>query len=417
MAAKMAAELSKRQVAVPAIPIDEDNFTGAPTTIFSASEQFVSNSGAHAYVAPNFGAGDIRGPCPGLNALANHNYIAHNGVTNLLEAISGTTKGFGMGNDLAGFLSAYSVIQDGDPLTTQWSIGGSPGGSLLGLTGAPQGLTGSHNKYETDSSPTRGDLYEFCNNFEVQLNQFQELYDLHRGEPDSAVTYSFEDLSGFRSTRFDESVSRNPNFFYGPFSGLVVSQAAFTFIPAFMSNHSAEYPNGILSRSTLKSFFGIVETGGTGKGDGKLTYNPGTEKIPNNWYRRSSANPYSIPYFIADSIRIYSTYPKIASIGGNTNGVNTFSGLDFGNITGGVYSAQSLTDPTKLQCFTFQLVQQGIQDATKGVVANLVTAVNSLVGKYISPATNGLGCPTLAAIQPTVFTNSYPGAQGTSACK
>ena len=32
---------------------------------------------AHYFVAP--GANDIRGPCPGLNAAANHNFLAHDG--------------------------------------------------------------------------------------------------------------------------------------------------------------------------------------------------------------------------------------------------------------------------------------------------------------------------------------------------
>jgi len=36
---------------------------------FDASEQLISVSGAHAFVPP--GAGDARGMCPGLNALAN----------------------------------------------------------------------------------------------------------------------------------------------------------------------------------------------------------------------------------------------------------------------------------------------------------------------------------------------------------
>jgi hypothetical protein len=36
--------------------------------------------GAHAFTAPDYLAGDVRGPCPGLNALANHNYIPHSGV-------------------------------------------------------------------------------------------------------------------------------------------------------------------------------------------------------------------------------------------------------------------------------------------------------------------------------------------------
>lgn len=40
-------------------------------------------SGDHAFVPPNIEAGDQRGPCPGLNALANHGYISHNGVTSV----------------------------------------------------------------------------------------------------------------------------------------------------------------------------------------------------------------------------------------------------------------------------------------------------------------------------------------------
>lgn len=58
---------------------------------FNAAAQRISTTGANAFVPP--GAGDIRGPCPGLNALANHNYIPHNGVTTFTQAIDGTTKG------------------------------------------------------------------------------------------------------------------------------------------------------------------------------------------------------------------------------------------------------------------------------------------------------------------------------------
>lgn len=54
----------------------------------------------------------------------------------------------------------YGAIFDGD--LTSYSIGG-PVFSLTnlgGLLGEPQGLSGSHNKYEGDVSPIRGDLYE-----------------------------------------------------------------------------------------------------------------------------------------------------------------------------------------------------------------------------------------------------------------
>jgi hypothetical protein len=33
---------------------------------FDAATRYVSNKGAHAFVPPNFAAGDQRGPCPGI---------------------------------------------------------------------------------------------------------------------------------------------------------------------------------------------------------------------------------------------------------------------------------------------------------------------------------------------------------------
>lgn len=40
-------------------------------------------TGEHSFIPPNFNRGDQRGPCPGLNALANHGYIARNGITDV----------------------------------------------------------------------------------------------------------------------------------------------------------------------------------------------------------------------------------------------------------------------------------------------------------------------------------------------
>ena len=65
-----------------------------------------------------------------------------------------------LGTDLSTFLAVYGAIFDGD--LTSYSIGGPVFSlsNLGGLLGEPQGLSGSHNKYEGDVSPTRGDLYE-----------------------------------------------------------------------------------------------------------------------------------------------------------------------------------------------------------------------------------------------------------------
>jgi hypothetical protein len=66
--------------------------TGTPLAPgFDASQQYVSTNGEYAYVPP--AANDLRGPCPGLNAMANHGYIPHNGVATITQYIQGTYDG------------------------------------------------------------------------------------------------------------------------------------------------------------------------------------------------------------------------------------------------------------------------------------------------------------------------------------
>lgn len=63
---------------------------------FDAAKQYVSTHGQYAFVAPkapNTANGDQRGPCPGLNAMANHGYIPHNGVATIQQFIDGTETG------------------------------------------------------------------------------------------------------------------------------------------------------------------------------------------------------------------------------------------------------------------------------------------------------------------------------------
>lgn len=42
---------------------------------FDAASYYGSTKGDHAFVPPNFDAGDVRGPCPGMNAAANRHII------------------------------------------------------------------------------------------------------------------------------------------------------------------------------------------------------------------------------------------------------------------------------------------------------------------------------------------------------
>lgn len=111
-----------------------------PITFFDSEEQFVSTTGEHAWAPP--GKTDIRGPCPGLNAAANHGYLPRNGVATIEQTIAGLGQLYGMSVDLSGFLAAYAVALDGDILSTSWSIGGPASGS--NFLGSGEGISLVH---------------------------------------------------------------------------------------------------------------------------------------------------------------------------------------------------------------------------------------------------------------------------------
>jgi len=368
---------------------------------FNAAEQYVSNQGEHAFVAPNLNV-DARGPCPGLNAMANHGYLPHNGVANIQQFIDGTYKVFGMGKDLGAFLSIYGALIDGN--LQSWSIGGpNPAlGPTLGLLGTPQGLSGSHNKYEADVSPTRPDLYEYGNNYKVILSQFEQLF---ATQPDPATAnYDIPTLTKFRAARFQQSIENNPYFFNGPFSGVLVQPAAYTFIYRFMSNKSAEYPEGILNQEVLKSFFSI-----TGE-PGSFAYTEGHEKIPDNWYKRAIGDEYTIPYFLTEVVAAAVEYPQFLSIGGNTGTTNSFTGVDLEDLTGGVFNGATLLEGDNLACFVFQSLQQATPDLLKGVLVDATNAIlrlNRETKSLLAPLT----CPKLKKFDRSQF-EKFPGSKG-----
>lgn len=76
---------------------------------FVAQEQLVDVTGEHEFVPPNFDLGDQRGPCPGLNALANHGYLPHNGVADMQTIVKATNEAYGMSLDLGGFLAIFGT--------------------------------------------------------------------------------------------------------------------------------------------------------------------------------------------------------------------------------------------------------------------------------------------------------------------
>ncbi|TGO56477.1 hypothetical protein BCON_0077g00310 [Botryotinia convoluta] len=376
---------------------------------FNAAAQIINVSGEHAFVPP--GPKDMRGPCPGLNALANHGFIPHNGFATISQIINANEEVFGMGADLAIFLTVYGLVMDGNPLSLNpgWSIGASPTqgqnilDNLFGLLGAPQGLIGSHNKYEGDTSPTRGDLFVYGNAWVLQMPHFQELFDL---QPDKdTANYDIGIMSQLRQITFERSVRTNPYFFYGPFVGMAVSNAAQSFIFRFMANHTAEHPEGILDQFNLKSFFGV--TGETGYFEKK----DGWERIPPGWGRRAIGDEYGILSLTEDILYFASEYPNTLTVGGNIGTVNSFTGVDFSDLTGGVYNLESLFEGNNLACFLLQNAQLTAPDFLKNVFSDITEPLGIL-----STTTEGIlcsigGCPQLMDPDQSKFQfSSFPGS-------
>lgn len=84
---RAARQLLSRQDAL-GISKAETNCGPTPCTVFNAKDQLVSVTGEHVY--QSLAASDIRGPCPGLNAAANHGYLPRNGfdMTSYLHTAS-----------------------------------------------------------------------------------------------------------------------------------------------------------------------------------------------------------------------------------------------------------------------------------------------------------------------------------------
>ena len=97
-AAKLAARVPPKLTARQQIPTDPLGFSKAqtncgptPCVTFSEADQLVSVTGQNAYASP--APDEIRGPCPGLNAAANHGYLPRSGIASLEETVAGLGAG------------------------------------------------------------------------------------------------------------------------------------------------------------------------------------------------------------------------------------------------------------------------------------------------------------------------------------
>lgn len=362
-----------------------DNF-GVPRDLkhipFDAKQQLVDVHGDHEWQAP--GPNDQRGPCPGLNAAANHNYLPRDGIATRETVINGLHEAFGLGREATIFLETTTSFFDGDPVTGKWSIGGaSDDTALLGdlqttLLGQESGICGlGHLKSESDASITRGDFTQPTgenNNCKSYPKFFKQLLDRAKetNPEDGRITPRV--LAAHQDARKQHSIATNPNYFSPAFGGVAFTPAAHHFVFALMANKTADdHEGGVLLPSTLMQFFSYEEK------NGQLVYTYGHERIPENFYKRNELDNWGLVDILAGVVQQCLAYPATCAIGGNTGTVNSFAGIEVGDISGGLYNSAALTDPEKLGCFLSQNIQAEVPSALSGLVqknqlADLVTS-------------------------------------------
>ncbi|KAJ7339185.1 hypothetical protein DFH08DRAFT_783601 [Mycena albidolilacea] len=335
------------------------------------------------------GPNDLRGPCPGMNLLANHNYIPHNGIANVDNSLTACLQVVALG-------FAYATSPLDFPLLT-YSIGGPPPGSdgILGSHGV--GLSGTHNQFESDSSATRCDLDECGDNHTVDLRAFKALLDLvESGDPTQTVDIIIQQ----HVNRQRHSIASNPYYFHGPVQ-MIISGATTLVTAPFFADYSEEHPDGYFTIDTLCSMFGVQRYP-----NGTLVLMPGGPRFPAGWRPRST--PVNIiSDVVANLIKMWTTYPETMQIGGNLGTVNSFFGLDISDFTNGVYTAVSLLEGDNAACFVYQVSQQlmpvAVKNVEDAVYALLESTFDSAGGLFPS-----LVCPELAGVK-TEMLEKYPG--------
>ena len=306
-----------------------------------------------------------------MNMLANHGFIARDGITNFAEAVDACQNVFNMEWDLAVVITLIAtVLGDGDAITQKFSIGcdatsRTAAVDLKLLSGAQPGLNG-HGNFEVDGSISRNDYFISEGDvFTLNGTLFAQMVETTGGN------FTKSGISKLKHLRWQQSQRENPNFFYGPIG--LISYAASAFLPELYGDGESA------STETIATFFGV----GQGE-DGSWTYGH-NESIPAEWYARET--PYGLTGVVKNLLAMYLENPVL--FGGNTE-EGHFDGLDFGAIKEGKLDVDISIN--NALCLVYQLLAWPIPGPANGVLdigKDAVALITSTVGKTIAD----LGCP------------------------
>ncbi|KAI6811642.1 hypothetical protein KC332_g11944 [Hortaea werneckii] len=254
------------------------------------------------------GPGDSRGPCPGLNLLANYGYLPRNGHVNYGQVLEATARGFNMGADLTTVLAVFAILTDGDIATQSWYLGSDPNVEGGGLN--------RHDTVECDISPNREDYYLGCgDNHHLSSRMFEQ--NVRFAAADGSKEFTLDVMGSQYKANSELSQERNPYLWYFPFPS-IVSLGAFAFYPNFFANGTYG-AGGVANYESISTIIGAQLNEETGH----YEYVP--ERWPENWYRRST--PYGAVDALTDGfLNIYPRNPvpmPIAQLGTDNFNVQT----------------------------------------------------------------------------------------------
>ncbi|KAL9587742.1 MAG: hypothetical protein Q9212_000034 [Teloschistes hypoglaucus] len=353
---------------------------GLPGTGIGGIKVPADGDTAHAFEPP--GPNDIRGPCPGLNAAANHHFLSHDGITTFAELLDMQQNLYNLDYTLAVVLATLGVALDGDVLTGKLSIGcdatsrtsatGNLLGKELGLNGhgvssvtdmfaqdqVHDSMASHLPKFEQDTSLTRNDFFLASgDDYTFNSTLFASMAST------CANRFDRDGLALYRYQRYQSSLANNPNFYFGPKSVLAYGAASFLYelFPSFG-------PEGTPNLETISSFFGAESDG-----SGGFRFN-NREIIPPNWYNRRL--PYNIPDAATEILAQYLKYPVL--FGGNAGKGN----FDLLQGYKGVFGDGKFTGTAKdVTCLLYQLATDNVPSSLAGVLELPLQVVEFSIGK------------------------------------
>ena len=141
-----------------------------------------------------------------------------------------------------------------------------------------------------------------------------------------------------------------------------------------------------------------------GDDENNLKWNPGHEKIPDNWYKRHPSDDYSITYFQTDILYFAETFPGLLDVGCNQGAVNTYHRISPELLSNGAYTAAQVAKNPICFATEFAMAEAGPTlgiDVTKPPASTLFAGLKKL--------TAPLNCASIGSVNQSALA-ACPGA-------